>query len=163
MSQPVPCGAGSPGCVAAQCIGGCRRAAQLLRVVHRWVSLAGAAQHTCRFVRARNHAVLPLCPCLPAEPRHPALSGCFDSVVVLPCPLPTAPPPPSPSPPSNMCACSHQSLEKPEHECIEVCFTKFQAFQMLVQKNWQDENARMMEEQAVAAQLAQEALTAPQE
>ena len=52
-----------------------------------------------------------------------------------------------------------QKLEKSEDKCVDICFAKIQAFQMQVQKTWQEENARLQEEQAVAAQLAQEALT----
>ena len=50
-----------------------------------------------------------------------------------------------------------RSLEKAEEACVDTCFRKFQEFQLIVQKNWQEENARMVEEQQVKAQLALEA------
>jgi import inner membrane translocase subunit TIM9 len=50
-----------------------------------------------------------------------------------------------------------KKLESPEVACVDTCFKKYQEFQLLVQKSWQEENARINEQAQVDAQLAMEA------
>ena len=49
-----------------------------------------------------------------------------------------------------------QKLEKEELECVTTCYKKFLGFQSLVQKHWQLENERMVEEQQLAEQQQRE-------
>ena len=67
----------------------------------------------------------------------------------------SAPPSPSPLKLSRGWLVA-QKLEKEELECVTTCYKKFLGFQSLVQKHWQLENERMVEEQQLAEQQQRE-------